>query len=504
MTATRRRPLDDPRVAPFELLAHAIWITDPDEVLILWANQAACALWLAKDQDELLNRDLSGTSETARVTLQNLRSRVQKGERVRSERVIYPLGTPVFIEMTIGAFPLPDGRTGLLVEGQPRAQRPDPDVIRGAEAARYAPLVLSTHSLQGETLTRNACANRTFGTDMRFSNLFEDPQDATRCWSELLDRGTLQTDALLRTLTGPRWHALDARTMPDPVTGQQMVVLSLHDITLRVEAERAKDEFIAIVNHELRTPLTAIRGSLGLLAAGVLGEIPEEVRDLLGLADENSRRLGDLVDDLLDVQRILAYGAYGEFAPSGAYEPDGSPPSAAHAVGLELRPRDLDLRKLVERAVRELRAQSGSRKTRVACPLPDTPAQVTADERRLLQVLTNLIGNAIKYGPEGGTVTITLHAGDGRIRCTIEDEGPGVPAAFRGRLFQRFAQADSSTQRSGQGTGLGLYLSRHIVESHGGTIGYEDRASGGSRFFFSLPAAEQDEAAPAPPPPLPG
>ncbi|MFO0575198.1 MAG: HAMP domain-containing sensor histidine kinase [Polyangia bacterium] len=476
----RRRPLDDPRLQAFELLGHAVWITDPDAPQVIWGNRAALALWLADDLDELVNRDFSTTSETARITLRNLRDRVAAGQRVRSERTVYPRDTPVFVEMSIGAYPLPDGRVGLLVEGQAaRGPRPDPDIIRGAEAARYAPLALSTHSRDGETLTRNACASRMFGSDMRFDTLFERPEDAARCWQALFRDGELRTDALLCTTSGPRWHTLDARTMPDPVTGQQMVVLSLHDITKRVEAESAKDDFIAVINHELRTPLTSIRGALGLLLAGAVDERPDERQQLMQIADDNCRRLGELIDDLLDVQRILAY------------EADGG----ASGQGLSLRRRVLDLRPLIEQAVQLVTAPRHGRRAQICCELPEQPTLIEGDERRLRQVISHLLVNAIKYGPEGGTITVALTCEEGRIHCEVRDEGRGVPAAFRSRLFQRFSQADSSTQRSSQGTGLGLFLSRHIVEAHGGRIGYDAGSSGGSRFFFTLPVAPETERA---------
>jgi signal transduction histidine kinase len=484
---TRRSALDDPRLLAFDLLERAIWITDPDEARMVWANRAALGLWLADDLDELLSRDTSTLSETARLTLLALRDRVAKGERVRSERTIYPRGTPVRIEMSIGAYLLPDGRTGLLVEGQPlRGPRPDPDVIRSAEASRYAPLSLSTHDLQGRTLTRNARATGCFGTEFSFASLFMEPEEAQQCFERLLREGWLQLDALLRTVEGPRWHALDARTMPDPETGQTLVVLSLHDITQRVAAERAKDEFIAVVNHELRTPLSSIRGALGLLHAGVMGELSDEARQLVGIAEANSRRLGELIDDLLDVQALLAHGA-----------PD-SKTGREEGSGLELRLRSLDPTLVIEQAVQLLGGQIRDRRIDVRCSLPAEPARVCADERRLMQLMTHLLANAVKYGPAGGTVLLTLRAEPDRVRCTIEDQGPGVPATFRARLFQRFAQADSSAQRSGQGTGLGLYLCRQIVEGHGGEIGYEDREGGGSRFWFTLPSPCPDGQAAAP------
>lgn len=476
-----RIALDDTRLLGFDLLADAIWITDPDEPRMLWANRAAITLWRADDLDELLSRDLTGTSETARQTLRSLRDRVAGGVRVRSERTIYPRGTPVLIEMCIGPYPLPDGRIGLLVEGQEtRGPRPSPDVIRSAEAARYAPLALSTHDLSGKTLTRNAHASRFFGNEFSFATLFMEAEAAEQGWQSLLREGELQLDALLSTVEGPRWHALDARTMPDPETGQTMVVLSLHDITQRVAAERAKDEFIAVVNHELRTPLTSIRGVLGLLLAGVVGKLSDEARELLDRAEANSRRLAELIDDLLDVQAILAYGTRSQ-----------------GASGLELRLSPIDPVHVIEQAVELLAGRIRSRRVSVQCSPPPVPVVISADERRLLQLMTHLLANAVKYGPEGGTVFVKLIAETDQIRCTIEDQGPGVSADFRGRLFQRFTQADSSTQRSGLGTGVGLFLCRQIVEGHGGQIGYEDREEGGSRFWLTLPTLRPDGEAAA-------
>lgn len=141
----RLAPLGDPRLPVFDLLEHAVWITDVDQGRIVWANTPALELWRARDLDELVNRE-PNLSETALTTLRHVRARVAGGTRVRSDRTMYPRGVPTLLEVVVSAFSLPDGRVALLVEGQPKRGAPiDPDVLRGAEAVRYAPLLVSTH-----------------------------------------------------------------------------------------------------------------------------------------------------------------------------------------------------------------------------------------------------------------------------------------------------------------------------------------------------------------------
>ena len=246
--------------------------------------------------------------------------------------------------------------------------------------------------------------------------------------------------------------------------GRHLLVVT--DITLRREAERMKDEFVATVSHELRTPLTSVSGSLGLLAAGAGGPLNEGGQRLLDIARKNSDRLVRLINDLLDMGKI-------------------------EAGQLDFVFSDVLLTNALRAAADENRPYAERLGVSLELLLPDLADRVNvrADSHRLHQVLSNLLSNAAKFSPLGGRVLLTFELRpEGVARITVTDEGPGVPEAFRGRLFQRFAQADSTSKRRQEGTGLGLAIARVIVERHGGQIGFHEGPHGtGSVFHVDLP-----------------
>jgi PAS domain S-box-containing protein len=243
---------------------------------------------------------------------------------------------------------------------------------------------------------------------------------------------------------------------------QTRLVGSIRDIDARKQAESLKDEFVATVSHELRTPLTSIHGSLALLEHTAGDSLTPDARGLVDITRRNTDRLRALVDDLLDVQKLEMGG-----------------------VVLTREPCDVqDLLNETLALHAGLEEKHGVR-LKLAAHLPR--AQVPLDRRRIQQVLTNLVSNACKFAPPGSAVTLDASLSGDELRLRVSDLGPGVPAGFDAQLFQRFAQADSSAVRMHSGTGLGLYISRRIVESHGGHIGYR-RENATSVFEVTLPA----------------
>lgn len=249
-------------------------------------------------------------------------------------------------------------------------------------------------------------------------------------------------------------------------------VASIHDISERKHIDRIKDELISTISHELRTPLTSVIGALGLLRSGAVGPVEAAPARLIEIAENNSRRLIRLINDMLDVDR--------------------------HQSGqLQLFRRRCDLRDVVARACEGSQGASAAAKVALDCSLPMFPVETWGDADRLLQVVTNLASNAIRVSAPAQTVRIGLSVGgEGKATVTVDDDGPGIPPEFRGRIFGRFERA---AREEGGGTGLGLAISREIVTGHGGNIWFEDRPSGGTRFAVSLDLASTRLVAKEPP-----
>ena len=236
----------------------------------------------------------------------------------------------------------------------------------------------------------------------------------------------------------------------------------IRDVTERKKIERLKDEFVSTVSHELRTPLTSIRGVLGLLLGGVTGPLEPQAHELISLADKNSQRLLHLINDLLDMEKIA----------SGQ---------------MEFVIRRQSLMPLIDQALRA--NEHFARQYGVDLTLTNRVPEllVDVDEERLGQILSNLISNAAKFSPEGGSVDVAVAMRDDGVRITVTDHGPGISQEFREKIFEKFSQADGSTTRRRGGTGLGLAISRAIARRLGGEIGFDSVPGTGATFFLDLP-----------------
>ncbi|TPG56451.1 ATP-binding protein [Sphingomonas glacialis] len=249
------------------------------------------------------------------------------------------------------------------------------------------------------------------------------------------------------------------------------IVASARNIAERKRAERMKDELISTVSHELRTPLTSVVGALSLLRSGAAGTIAEAPARLIEIAENNSRRLIRLINDMLDIDRIQ----------SGQ---------------LTLQRERTNLCEIAAQACEGSQGAASALDVQIECLLPKHPVLISGDAERLLQVISNLASNALRVTSAGGTVRIGVaQTDDGQALVTVDDDGPGVPIAFRDRIFGRFERA---THERGVGTGLGLAISREIITRHDGRIWFEDRPAGGTRFAFALDRLREDrlEAAP--------
>ncbi len=255
--------------------------------------------------------------------------------------------------------------------------------------------------------------------------------------------------------------ALGAMSLP---TGVHIVAI-VRDISERRRMEQLKDEFVSTVSHELRTPLTSIAGSLGLLAGGVAGALPEKAARLIQIAQSNSQRLVRLINDILDIEKI----------ESGKLRLDMVP---------------LNLRDIAERSVEGVQGYGGD--LGVTLTLSEgEPVLIRGDADRLIQVVTNLLSNALKFSPRGGVVHVAVDPETRLARLSVVDEGPGIPQAFRARIFSKFAQADGSDTRAKGGTGLGLAIAREIAERHGGRLWFESAEGEGATFHLDLPLIDE-------------
>lgn len=239
-------------------------------------------------------------------------------------------------------------------------------------------------------------------------------------------------------------------------------VLLLRDVTGEIELDRMKEEFIATVSHELRTPLTAMKGSLGLLAGGVLGEMQPMQGELVQIALNNTDRLIRQVSEILALSKL----------ESGA-------------VKVNLVP--LDLNKLASDVLAELNPVRQDRRLEVVTAFAADLPLVAADAEQFRQVITNLLGNAYKFTPEGAQVRVATSWTPGEVRLTVSDTGPGIARDQLERIFERFARAPGEASRRASGTGLGLAIAKRIVEQHGGRIWAESAPGQGATFHVVLP-----------------
>jgi PAS domain S-box-containing protein len=249
------------------------------------------------------------------------------------------------------------------------------------------------------------------------------------------------------------------------------LVSVVQDISEFKRVDRMKNEFVSMVSHELRTPLTSIRGSLGLIAGGVAGKLPDAAKGLIDIANNNCERLIRLINDILDTEKIESGKMRFELA-------------------------EIALGPLIERSIADNKGFARQHNVEITLHEPSEPLPVVVDADRLNQVLTNLISNAVKFSPAGAAVDVTLSRVEDRARVEVRDRGSGIPEEFRARIFQKFSQADSSDARQKGGTGLGLNISKAIVERMGGAIGFTTQSGEGTAFFFEFPVCEAQSSVP--------
>ena len=320
---------------------------------------------------------------------------------------------------------------------------------------------------------------------------FVDDEGAVRFWnrSAELMTGRRRDDVLGRPATEvfESWKALDAEiavsegasaarpvTLPVDLDGRELwlsfvavrsyngVVYAFRDLTVERRLEEAKSDFIATVSHELRTPMTAVLGAAKTLLRDDI-QLPEERRrQLLAMIGAQGTRLAQITEEVLLASRL-------------------------DRGDIPIHREPVDLAELVRSAVEAMSERLPESVSLNAATA--NGAGVVGDRDRIEQVLVNLIDNAVKYSPDGGSVTVSTGPSEIGVRVEVVDEGIGIPLSEQGSVFEQFYRADPHQRAGPGGTGLGLYISRELVRRMGGTIGVRSRPGKGSTFFFELPAA---------------
>lgn len=374
--------------------------------------------------------------------------------------------------------------------GQFIHRRHSEDALEASQARLHAILANMAEAvivadMSGVVTESNPAAERIFGYD-RLSTSVHDwtescgifdsskktsyPVKDLPIFQAITGRGVDGAEMFIRNDIVPSgiWVSATGRPLRDP-DGQLIGgIMVLRDISERKLAEKRVSEFYSMVSHELRTPLTAIRASLGLMQGGVAGDLSEMSRQLVDIGREECDRLIRLINDILDIRKI-------------------------EAGKLELKLIEVKPAQLIQTAMEGMKTVAEESGISLSA---DSSAVgiITCDEDRILQVLTNLVSNAIKFSPAGAKVLVNSEWLDSEwMRFAVVDQGSGIPADQMQRLFQKFQQLDQSDTRSKGGTGLGLAICKAIVEEHHGKIGVHSVVGKGSTFFFDLPREQPVE-----------
>ncbi len=280
----------------------------------------------------------------------------------------------------------------------------------------------------------------------------------------LREERTLESCTLELPGMEERWVEVNAASVLDREGAQHGAILVFHDLTRIKQLERTRQEFVANVSHELRTPLSLIKGFVETLLEGAKND-PEKATRFLQTIEKHTDRLTFLIEDLLTISRLES----------------GQIVMNLHAV---------DLGEETQRVVDDLRSRADEKSIRIENAVP-TGLTAQADADRLQQVLFNLVENAIKYGRTEGCVTIGgKEAPDRKVELWVRDDGPGIPAESRERVFERFYRVDRARSRETGGTGLGLSIVKHIVQAHGGEVWLKSEVGAGTTFHFTLPRGD--------------
>ena len=480
--------LDFSSLSHYDWLDVPMWVFDPERQRNLWANAAALSFWRTESAEEFLSRAFSAHTPPVLERLAVTAADHAQGKIVREQWTLYPRGVPTTVMLVSRGMRTPDRRQVMLFAADSLASGVDKSMLRGVEALQHTSVRIAVFSLKdGATLMRNPAAALTFGEpkpgQRDFDQLFADPADAANIFAAVQAGQSSTVDLQLMTAAGMRWHAVDARPMRDPVTGDAAMQLNARDIgdlkasQAALEAAReaseaanqAKSSFLANMSHEIRTPMN---GVLGLTELVLQTELTERQRKFIDMAHSSAKGLMVIINDLLDIAKIEA----GKIAiEQRAFSLHDTLREAMHPLLLTAHDKGIQLHVRVQ---------------------PGVPQHAVGDALRLRQVLINLVGNALKF-TEKGEVRIEVQRVELpdvealRLRFSIHDTGIGMTREQIAQIFEAFTQADGSITRRYGGTGLGLTIVQRLVGLMGGRVSVESQPGTGSCFSFEVALARE-------------
>lgn len=281
-------------------------------------------------------------------------------------------------------------------------------------------------------------------------------------WAFLIRRLMLQPQQQILTVLDERKKGKKTFSVLSETSAFGTLSASLNQVLrMNDDVDRQKREFATLVRQDFRAPMAAIRESLNVILDAEYMSMPEKVTRLLALTEKNSAQLSALIGDIADMQAFTSGDA-------------------------EITLHTLDLAELAYQAIDAHQHHADAYGVRLLIAEAPSQATVRGDGQRLIEVFAHLLSNALRFSPRGTTVEIGIVVRNEWVRVSVRDRGPGIPEALRRRLFQRFLQVDASGSHHKDSAGLGLGISQAIIESHGGSIGYENRIGGGCEFHFEL------------------